>query len=83
VISHSCFHVLGIIIVVDAHKDEHVAVTINELGVRISQRTLQPTNTGYLCFEHWATSLEETDTFGVLDTGSYVAGRLTLGFVRS
>ena len=64
----------GIIIGVDTHKDEHVAVAVDSLGVRIGQRNLPTTNTGYAGLEHWARSLGELDAFGVEGTGSYGAG---------
>ena len=71
-ISHP--NVPGIIIGVDTHKDEHVAVAVDKLGVRIGQRNLPTTDTGYAGLEHWARSLGEIDAFGVEGTGSYGAG---------
>jgi len=64
----------GIIIGVDTHKDEHVAVAVDRLGVRIGQRNVPTTDTGYAGLEHWARSLGEIDAFGVEGTGSYGAG---------
>jgi len=63
-----------IIIGVDTHKDEHVAVAVDKLGVRIGQRNLPTTYSGYTGLEHWARSLGEIDAFGVEGTGSYGAG---------
>ena len=63
-----------IVIGVDTHKDEHVAVAVDSLGVRIGQRNLPTTDTGYTGLEHWARSLGEIDSFGVEGTGSYGAG---------
>ncbi len=74
-VSRGCLHVPGIIVGVDTHKDEHVAVVVNNLGVRIGQRNLPTTNTGYVGLEHWASSLGEIDAFGVAGPGSYGAGR--------
>jgi len=74
VISHGCFHAPRIIVGVDTHKDEHVAVAVDKLGVRIGQRNLPTTNAGYLGLEHWASSLGQIDAFGVEGTGSYGAG---------
>jgi transposase len=74
VISHGCFHVPGIIVGVDTHKDEHVAVVVDKLGVRIGQRNLPTTNVGYVSLERWASGLGEIDAFGVEGTGSYGAG---------
>lgn len=64
----------GVIIGVDTHKDEHVAVAIDDLGVRIGQRNLPTTDTGYASLENWAKSLGEIDAFGVEGTGPYGAG---------
>jgi transposase len=64
----------GIIIGVDTHKDEHVAIAVDSLGVRIGQRNLPTTNTGYVGLERWASGLGEIDAFGVEGTGSYGAG---------
>jgi uncharacterized protein YecE (DUF72 family) len=74
VISRGYLHVPGIVVGVDTHKDEHVAVVIDKLGVRIGQHNLPTTNTGYVDLEHWASSLGEIDAFGVEGTGSYGAG---------
>jgi len=74
VIFRSCLHVPGIIVGVDTHKDEHVAVAVDKLGVRIGQRNLPTTNTGYVGLERWASGLGEIDAFGVEGTGSYGAG---------
>jgi transposase len=74
VISRGYLHVPEIVVGVDTHKDQHVAVVINKLGVRIGQHNLPTTNTGYVGLEHWASSLGEIDAFGVEGTGSYGAG---------
>ena len=47
---------------------------VDKLGVRIGQRNLPTTNTGYVGLERWASSLGEIDAFGVEGTGSYGAG---------
>jgi transposase len=74
VISSSHRKVPGIIIGVDTHKDEHVAIAVDSLGVRIGQRNLPTTKTGYVGLERWASGLGEIDAFGVEGTGSYGAG---------
>ncbi len=71
-ISHS--KVPEIIIGVDSHKDEHVAVAVDSLSVRIGQRNLSTTNTRYAGLEHWARTLGEIDAFGVEGTDSYGTG---------
>ena len=67
-------NVPGIIIGVDTHKEEHVAVAVDKLGVHIGQHKLPTTDTGYAGLEHWARRLGEIDAFGVEGTGSYGAG---------
>jgi transposase len=64
----------GIIVGVDTHKDQHVAVVVDRLGALLGQRSFATTNTGYVDLEHWASSLGETQAFGVEGTGSYGAG---------
>jgi hypothetical protein len=64
----------GIVIGVDTHKDEHVAVAVDSLGVRIGQRYLPTTDNGYVGLERWAKGLGEIHAFGVEGTGSYGAG---------
>ena len=73
-ISRRALHAPRIVVGVDTHKDEHVAVVIDKLGVRIGQRNLPTTNTGYVGLEHWASGLGEIEAFGVEGTGSYGAG---------
>jgi transposase len=73
-ISHRCFHAPGIIVGVDTHRDEHVAVAIDKLGARIGQRNLPTTSMGYVSLECWAKGLGEIDAFGIEGTGSYGAG---------
>jgi len=63
-----------IIVGVDTHKDQHVAVAVDSLGVRLGQHNLPTTGTGYAGLEHWASSLGEIDAFGIEGTGSYGAG---------
>jgi transposase len=74
VISRGYLHVPGIVVGVDTHKDEHVAVVVDKLGVRIGQHNLPTTNTGYVSLERWARGLGEIAAFGVEGTGSYGAG---------
>ena len=73
-ISRSAIHVPGIVVGVDTHKDQHIAVVIDMLGARIGQRNLPTTNTGYAGLEHLASGLGEIEAFGVEGTGSYGVG---------
>ena len=59
---------------VDTHQDEHVAVAIDQQGVRLGERRLPATTRGYGALELWARSLGEISAFGIEGTGSYGAG---------
>jgi transposase len=59
---------------VDTHKDVHVAVAIDGLGVRIGESHLPTTPTGYASLERWAVGLGPIAAFGIEGTGSYGAG---------
>jgi len=74
VISRRALHAPKIVVGVDTHKDQHVAVVIDKLGARIGQLNLPTTNTGYVGLEHWAIGLGEIEAFGIEGTGSYGAG---------
>lgn len=63
-----------VVIGVDTHKDEHVAVAIDRLGVRLGEYRLPTTRAGYSDLEQWATGLGDVTAFGVEGTGSYGAG---------
>jgi len=64
----------GIIVGVDTHKDEHVAVAVDHLGARLSEYYSPTTIEGYSGLEHWANSLGKVNAFGIEGTGSYGAG---------
>ncbi len=66
--------VLSLVIGVDTHKDEHVAVALDQLGARRSQRRIPASAQGYLDLERWASSLGVVTAFGIEGTGSYGAG---------
>jgi transposase len=74
VISSIGTHGPSIIIGVDTHKDEHVAVVIDKLGARMGQLNLPTTDSGYASLEQWARGLGEIESIGVEGTGSYGAG---------
>ena len=73
-ISRRVVHVPKIIVGVDTHKEEHVAVVIDKLGARMGQLTLPTTNMGYVALERWARNLGKIEAFGIEGTGSYGAG---------
>ena len=63
-----------VVIGVDTHQDEHVAVAIDQQGVRLGQRRSPATTWGYGDLEQWSRDLGEVSAFGVEGTGSYGAG---------
>lgn len=69
---HTCPE--GIVVGVDTHKDEHVAVAVDQRGVRIGQHQCPTTVLGYAGLEDWARTFGEVSVFGVEGTGSYGAG---------
>lgn len=70
---------------VDTHKDVHVAVAIDGLGVRLGQLSIPTTAEGYEQLQKWARGLGPVAGFGVEGTGSYgaaLARTLTAGGYR-
>ena len=63
-----------IIIGVDTHKANHVAVAIDAQGARLDGMTIPTTRQGYCDLEAWASSLGQVKAFGIEGTGSYGAG---------
>ena len=63
-----------IVIGVDTHQDEHVAVAIDQQGVGLAERHEPATSYGYGELERWSRNLGEVRAFGVEGTGSYGAG---------
>jgi transposase len=63
-----------VIVGVDTHKHEHVAVAIDGLGGRLGELYLPATNVGYAELLAWARSLGAVHAFGVEGTGSYGIG---------
>ncbi|HEX5144711.1 MAG TPA: IS110 family transposase [Mycobacterium sp.] len=58
---------------IDTHKDVHVAVALDSLGVRLGQLNFPTTADGYRQLEGWACSLGPVAGFGIEGTGSYGA----------
>src|SRR5258705_8522295 len=58
---------------VDTHADVHVAVALDQLGVRLGHVKVPATRVGYGELERWATDFGPVDRFGVEGTGSYGA----------
>ena len=65
---------LRIVVGVDTHKDEHVAVAVDGIGIRLGECRVQTTPDGYIRLERWATGIGYVTAFGVEGTGSYGAG---------
>ena len=63
-----------VIVGVDTHQDQHVAVAINLQGVRLGERHVSETTHGYEELELWSHRLGGTRAFGIEGTGSYGAG---------
>ena len=66
--------VTRVIVGVDTHRDEHVAVAIDCLGARLGQRRLSAAYGGYEELHCWASGLGDVVAFGIEGTGSYGAG---------
>lgn len=63
-----------VIVGVDTHNDEHVAVAIDQHGVWLEAHRVPTTTRGYAELEQWSRSLGEIRAFGIEGTGSYGAG---------
>ena len=63
-----------VIIGVDTHLDQHVAVAIDGQGVRLGENHVPATTCGYEELERWSRSLGQIRAFGIEGTGSYGAG---------
>jgi len=62
-----------IIIGVDTHKSNHIAVAISHQGARLGTMTIPTTRQGYRDLEAWASELGKIKAFGIEGTGSYGA----------
>jgi transposase len=63
-----------VIIGVDTHKREHVAVALDGLGGRLGEITVSTNNEGYAQLAAWASSFGSVHGYGVEGTGSYGMG---------
>jgi transposase len=63
-----------IIIGVDTHKSNHIAVAIDRQGARLGTMTIPTTRQGYRDMEAWASEFGKVKAFGIESTGSYGAG---------
>ena len=63
-----------VIIGVDTHKDNHIAVAIDAQGARLGCTTISTTRKGYHELEVWAAQFGQVKAFGIEGTGSFGAG---------
>jgi transposase len=63
-----------VIVGVDTHKDQHVAVALDGLGGRLGEFVLDATNVGYGALLAWSATLGRVYAFGVEGCGSYGLG---------
>lgn len=63
-----------VIVGVDTHKHEHVAVAINGLGTRLATARAAANQAGYAELLAWARQLGTVQVFGIEGTGSYGVG---------
>ena len=64
----------NIIIGVDTHKSNHIAVAINTQGARLGSTTIPTNQQGYCDLENWAAGFGKIMAFGIEGSGSYGAG---------
>ena len=67
-------HAVQVVVGVDIHQDQHVAVASDGRGVYLCERQAPATIRGYSELERWARSLGEICAFGIEGTGSFGAG---------
>lgn len=63
-----------IVVGVDTHKWEHVAVAVNGLGQRVDEFSIPVTPAGYEALLEWAQTTGPVAAFGIEGTGSYGSG---------
>ena len=73
-VSHINSRAVQVIIGVDTHKDQHVAVGLDVRGVRLDEKRVPVATCGYEELERWSCDLGQVHTFGIEGTGSYGAG---------
>ena len=66
-----------VIIGVDTHKANHIAVAIDAQGARLGCTTISTTRKGYRDLEAWASRFGQIKAFGIEGTGSFGAGLST------
>ena len=74
IVSREDSRFVQLVIGVDTHQDQHVAVAIDHWGMRLAERHAPATTCGYGALERWSRSLGPVCAFGIEGTGSYGAG---------
>ena len=74
VVSHLSDRAIQVVVGIDTHQDQHVAVAVDQLGISLSKYHAAATTCGYVEIEQWARSLGQVRAFGIEGTGSYGAG---------
>ena len=64
----------SIVVGVDTHKDQHVAVAMSELGMRLGDLSVPANREGYAALLTWSRDLGEPRIFAVEGCGSYGTG---------
>ena len=59
VVGREVFCVVQVVVGVDTHQDQHLAVAIDHQGVRLAQRSAPSTSYGYGQLERWCRKLGE------------------------
>ncbi len=72
--SYQSHRAAGVVIGIDTHRDQHVAVAIEDRGVRLGEKSVATNTCGYEELERWSCRLGEVRAFGIEGTGSYGAG---------
>ena len=63
-----------VIIGVDTHKSNHIAVAIDANGIRLGSTSIPTTRKGYHDLQVWASQFGHVKAFGIEGTGSFGAG---------
>ena len=74
VVPYQIHQAAEVIIGIDTHKDQHVAVVIDARGVRLDEKHVPVSTRGNVELERWSRSLGLIQAFGIEGTGSYGAG---------
>lgn len=65
---------MQVVVGVDTHQEQHVAVAIDQQGVRLGEKHAPANTSGYREIERWSRNLGTIRAFGIEGTGSYGAG---------